>query len=300
MRYARFTLYVLVMALGPVLLWAGTAEAQENEVCLTCHSVEGLTLSLPGGDTLPATVNPQTFSTSVHGSILTCATCHPGNAEYPHPAVTSRTLADYKRLRAQACAACHADPAAEFQASVHGRASVMGFADVPTCTSCHGAHDVVSATAPQFRNATPQLCGTCHADPAVMQKYGLRPVYQTYIAEFHGVTTTLYRLTKPTSPTPAAICNDCHGVHDIRAEDDPASRVHPANLLATCRTCHPQAGRYFAAAWTEHKVPGPTASPLVYYVGLFYRLLIPATVGFLGLLTLLDLGRWATDQLKRR
>lgn len=299
MTNVRLVSIVLALALAPLFGAAGTALAQDDATCLSCHAAEGLTLTLPSKEMVPATIDPKAFQGSVHGSVLTCTTCHPQNAQYPHPAVTSKTLRDYKKLAAQVCTTCHPDPAAAFAESVHGRALTMGFADVPTCTSCHGAHDVAKALTPTFRNNVPQLCGTCHADPKIMQKYGLRAVYQTYIQEFHGVTTTLYKLTKPYSPTPAAICNDCHGGHDIKAADDPASRVNRANLLTTCRTCHPDAGRYFATAWTEHKTPGPSASPLVFYVQIFYRLLIPAVVGFLGILTVLDLGRWAGDQVKK-
>lgn len=281
------------------LLLAPAVNAQENETCLGCHTAEGMTLSLPSKESLSVTVDLKGFEASVHGAILTCTSCHPKNAQYPHAPVTTRTLRDYKKLAAQVCSTCHPDPAKAFVESVHGRALTMGFADVPTCTTCHGAHNIARAKTAEFRNNTPQLCGTCHADPRIMQKYGLRAVYQTYIREFHGVTTTLYKLTKPYSPTPAAICNDCHGVHDIKSADDPASPVNRANLLTTCRKCHPEAGRYFATAWTEHKTPSPSASPLVYYVQVFYQILIPTVVGFLGFLLVLDLGRWASDQLRR-
>ncbi|MDQ7820389.1 MAG: cytochrome c3 family protein [Armatimonadota bacterium] len=286
------------LAVAVVLAAAGPVFSQDADVCLSCHGAEGLVLTLPGGETLPATVDRAVVDRSVHGG-LGCASCHPAQTSYPHPPVTARTRRDFTARAAQVCATCHPDPAGQFDSSVHGRAQVLGLADAPTCVSCHGAHEVVRARTPEFRNNTPQLCGSCHARPEIMAKYGLRAVYETYISEFHGVTTTLYRITTPVSPSPAATCYDCHGVHDIRAADDPASRVHPSNILATCRTCHPQAGQYFATAWTEHRAPGPDAAPLVYYVQLFYRVLIPSVVGFLTVLTVLDLGRWAGDQLRR-
>jgi predicted CXXCH cytochrome family protein len=296
-----FLLLVLPVTLAgvAVLLPAGKAAAQADEACLACHGAPGLTLTLPGGQSLPVTIDPRILRQSVHGPVATCATCHPGNARYPHPPVTARTLRDYRTARAEVCQTCHSDVAREFVGSVHGRALVMGFPDVPTCTSCHGAHEVVRASTPAFRNNTPQLCGTCHGDPAIMRKYGLRPVYETYIREFHGVTTTLYKLTKPYSPTPAAICYDCHGVHNIRDTSDPAAPVAPANIAATCRQCHPSAGRLFATAWTEHMTPGPRASPLVYYVQVFYGVLIPSVLAFVVMLTVLDLGRWAGDRLRK-
>ncbi len=298
MSYVRSVLFAFALTLG-LAGTAGLAAAQDNEACLACHSAQGVTAPLPSGEPLPVGIDPKKWQQSVHGAVLTCTTCHPANTSYPHPKIAGKTLRDYKVVAAKVCETCHADVAAQFADSIHARGVTMGFAEAPVCTSCHGAHDVVRAKTAAFRNNTPQLCGTCHGDPKIMAKFGLRAVYQTYISEFHGVTTTLYKLTKPVSPTPAAICNDCHGVHDIKAAADLTAPVAPAHLLATCRTCHPRAGRYFATAWTEHKTPGPTASPLVYYVQQFYRFLIPSVVGFVVLLTVLDLGRWATDQLKR-
>lgn len=284
---------------GPAPVARAQEAAQENDTCLACHTAPGMVLRLPSTELISVTIDPVRFKDSAHGRAVTCTTCHPDNAAVPHPAVKVRTMREYRDLRSEVCATCHTDAVEKFGASVHGRARQMGFGDAPNCTTCHNPHDAARVKTPAFRNNTPQLCGTCHADPAVMRKYGLRAVYTAYVSEFHGVTTALYRLTEPQSPTPAAICTDCHGGHAIRAASDPASTVHPANVLATCRSCHPTAGRFFATAWTEHRTPAPDASPLVFYVQLFYRILIPATVGFLGLLTVLDLGRWATDQLRR-
>lgn len=297
-RWVPIALGVLVAAVA-LMVFSRPAAAQDSDTCLACHTAPGTVLTLPSTEVISVTVDPQRFKDSAHGQALTCATCHPKNVELPHPPVAATTLAEYQRNAAGVCKTCHAESAGAFAASVHGRAQQMGFAEAPTCVTCHNPHDASRVLTPAFRNNLPQLCGTCHADPRLMQKYGLRAVYTTYIREFHGVTTTLYKLTRPQDPTPAAICTDCHGGHDIRAADDPASRVSVANLLATCQTCHPQAGRFFATAWSEHKTPGPESAPLVWYVQVFYRLLIPATVAFVGLLTLLDLGRWATDQIRR-
>ena len=286
------------LAGSPVVL--AQDAARENETCLACHAAPRLVMQLPSTEVISVTIDPTRFNDSAHGRALTCTACHADNVAIPHPPVQAQTMRAYRDVRSRVCATCHTDAVEQFAGSVHGRAGQMGFGDTPNCTTCHNPHDAARVKTPAFRNNLPQLCGTCHADPVIMRKYGLRAVYTAYISEFHGVTTTLYKLTKPLSATPAAICTDCHGGHDIRAASDPLSRVHRANILTTCRGCHPTAGRFFATAWTEHQTPAPDASPLVYFVQLFYRILIPATVGFLGLLTVLDLGRWATDQLRRR
>jgi hypothetical protein len=113
------------------------------------------------------------------------------------------------------------------------------------------------------------------------------------MAEFHGVTTRLYRIVTPLSASPAAVCYDCHTAHSVQRADDSASSVHPDKLLATCRQCHETAGRFFATAWTEHKTPSMRDATLVFLVQVFYWILIPGTVGVLVVLTVLDLWHFA-------
>jgi predicted CXXCH cytochrome family protein len=40
-----------------------------------------------------------------------------------------------------------------------------------------------------------------------------------------------------------ATCIDCHPAHGIRPPDDPASTVHPSNVVTTCGRCHADAAR---------------------------------------------------------
>lgn len=268
--------------------------AQTNEACLGCHQAEGLKLRFPGGGgEIDVRVDPQKFAASVHKD-LTCTTCHAQHTGYPHPKVAATTARAYHVLAQQICATCHADQAKAFEDGIHGQGVRMGLADVPTCTSCHTAHAVIRPKSAEFRNNIPETCGNCHASDAVMRRYGLRPIYQAYVEEFHGVTTRLYRIVTPLSPSPAAVCYDCHRAHDVKRAADPASPVSKANILATCRTCHKDAGRFFATAWNEHRPPSPRHSPLVWLVQRFYLVLIPGVVGVLAVLTVLDLWFWAT------
>jgi hypothetical protein len=77
---------------------------------------------------------------------------------------------------------------------------------------------------------------------------------------------------------------------------DPASPVAPANLLATCRRCHTDAGRFFATAWTEHRTPSFRYATLVYLVQIFYWILIPGVVAVLAVLTVLDFWHFAVTK----
>lgn len=269
-----------------------SALAQGNEACLACHQVPGTKITFPGGGELDVTIDSGKFAASVHGQ-FTCATCHAQHTAYPHPPRAANTARAYRVVAQQACATCHADQVKVFEGSIHGRGVRMGLADVPLCTSCHTAHGVVKTKIAAFRNSIPEVCGNCHADPAVMRRYGLEPVYQAYLEEFHGVTTRLYRIVTPLSTSPAAVCYDCHTAHNVQKVSNPESSVHPARLLATCKSCHRDAGRFFATGWTEHRRPSLQSATLVYLVQIFYWILIPATIGVLALLTVLDLWHFA-------
>ena len=115
---------------------------------------------------------------------------------------------------------------------------------------------------------------------------------QTYVDDFHGMTASLQREeSSEGSRAFAAVCTDCHGVHDIRKADDPGSRVMQANLVKTCQQCHSGATENFPAAWLSHYEPSWQHAPLVYAVKLFYAFVIPFIMGGLVLQILLHLWR---------
>jgi predicted CXXCH cytochrome family protein len=288
--------YWFLLVVAALLLFTPTpALAQDNQTCLACHQVEGTKVTFPDGSELNARIDPARFGESVHAQ-FPCVTCHTRHTGYPHPPRTARTARAYSVEAQAACATCHADRQKEVAGSIHGQGVRMGLGDVPVCTSCHTAHQVTKTKTAAFRNSIPEVCGNCHADERIMRRYGLPPVYQTYQREFHGVTTRLYRLVTPLEPSPAAVCYDCHTAHKVQRAADPASPVHPNNLLGTCRRCHAGAGRFFAAGWTEHKPPSPRSAPLVFTVQVFYWILIPATLLVLVILTGLDLWHFAVQK----
>ena len=198
-----------------------------------------------------------------------------------------------RTLISQTCAKCHEGVAGAYNQSVHGQAMTSGNADVPVCTDCHHAHDVAGPRQSQWELRTPELCGSCHANAALMKKYGLSTaVFKTYLSDFHGKTSTL-RAHQGATPTGAVVarCTDCHGVHDIGRASDPKSPVMKANLLKTCQQCHPGATKNFPDAWLSHYEPSLHKAPLVYGVKVAYAVIIPFMIGGLGLQVLLHLWR---------
>jgi hypothetical protein len=128
-----------------------------------------------------------------------------------------------------------------------------------------------------------------------MARYGLSTaVLRTYVADFHGSTVTLFRKEHPDQQTNKPVCYDCHGLHDIPHTRDPQKGLKiKANLLKTCQQCHPAAADNFPDAWMSHFIPSRERTPLVYWAGWFYRILIPGTVG--GMLLFVS-----TDFVRRR
>ena len=161
-------------------------------------------------------------------------------------------------------------------------------------------HDIDSPTTVLARSRSPELCAGCHADEELMARYELSTeVFDTYVADFHGTTATLFEHQDPDIEVNTAVCYDCHGVHNIRPVDDPHNGIK-VNLLETCRQCHPDASENFPDAWTSHFQPSLENNPLVYLVDTFYAIVIPATVGLFVFLVGTDIFRRVRLRRKKR
>ena len=193
------------------------------------------------------------------------------------------------------CAACHPDVADTYMNSVHGKALAAGNADVPVCIDCHRAHDISDPRVTSWIVKTPELCARCHTDAEKMKPYGLSTnVVQSYLADFHGVTARTSRARRSDATDGVrvtALCIDCHGVHDITSTSAANSPVLRANLVKTCRKCHPTASESFPDAWLSHYEPSLERAPLVYGVKIFYMVFIPFIIGGLILQVMLHLWR---------
>src|SRR2546427_993953 len=117
-----------------------------------------------------------------------------------------------------------------------------------TCVNCHGgdptSDDADQAMSPKKgwkgridRKQIPQLCGSCHSDPAYMRQFapGLRT---DQLSQYH---TSVHGHRLASGDTKVAVCTDCHSVHDLRAPSDPRSTVNPVNVATTCSRCHADA-----------------------------------------------------------
>lgn len=200
------------------------------------------------------------------------------------------------------CQKCHSAVYDQYITSVHGKALAdSSNPDVPVCTDCHGTHTQESPETVTFRLNSPKLCAKCHADEALMRKYGISTqVFSTYVSDFHGTTVQMFEKQSPDQPTNKPVCIDCHGVHDIKQVTSADTTVVKQNLLGTCQKCHPDATANFPDSWVGHFEPNRQYYPLVYYVNLFYRIFIPAVIGGMLLFVLLDAGRRILNRFLRK
>ncbi len=246
----------------PVLKYNSKRELSLNyyKTCEKCHSA-----------------NYQKTQDSVHAK-----SASGGNVNAPvctdcHGYHDTRKPDEPRALISETCSKCHADIVDAYKQSVHGAALIAeNNQDVPVCTDCHGVHNIQDPRTAQFRVQSPELCASCHANKALMDKYGISSdVYSVYKRSWHGVDISVYKARWGAVWHDSAVCTDCHGVHDIRKTKDPASSVNPKNLLATCRKCHPTVGPNWTDAWTGHNEISLKRTPILFYVDQFYTSFTP-------------------------
>ncbi len=215
----------------------------------------------------------------------TCADCHGSHAIQPPNKPRGKI--------SLTCGNCHSEIADQYAQSVHGAALLgQNNPDVPVCTNCHGVHDIADPTTALFRVRSPELCAECHANEEMMAKYDISTnVFNSYVADFHGTTVTLFEQQSPDQETNKAVCYDCHGVHNIMPVNSQSSQVIKDNLLVTCQKCHPDANASFSDSWTSHFEPSLEHNTLIYLVNLFYQILIPGVLAFFLVFIASDLFR---------
>jgi hypothetical protein len=230
-----------------------------------------------------------------------CTDCHNPHTQAVITGADGGLLPEARLVVPETCARCHSTIYETYKQSVHGAALTQeGNTDVPTCIDCHGVHNIGDPTTASFRLQSPQLCAKCHTNPDIMNKYGISTqVLNTYVADFHGTTVTLFEQTSPDQATNKPVCFDCHGVHNIKRVDDPVyGLAMKQNLLTACQRCHPDANTNFPDAWMSHYIPSPAHYSLVYYVNLFYKFFIPAVIGSMSIFVLSDIARRLIERTK--
>jgi cytochrome b subunit of formate dehydrogenase len=182
------------------------------------------------------------YSRSRHGLSLTsgskrapsCADCHGAHTILP---ASDPESVLYKTKEPGICLKCHLDNPqvreqvglsagfiSDYRASIHGVALASGNLKAPSCSSCHGAHDMALGSNQNSRVSKfriPDTCGQCHGN-----------IVKIFSESIHG---TALKAGNQMAPN----CTDCHGEHQIFAPSDPRSNVAGKNVSArVCAVCH--------------------------------------------------------------
>jgi predicted CXXCH cytochrome family protein len=182
---------------------------------------------------------------------------------------------------ATGCLTCHTSQQAD---RVAAPARAFGGTDVHrdrgfTCVDCHGgdpaATDKAAAKAPAtgYRGVPSgaqviAVCARCHSDAALMRKYA--PAQRVDQAAEYATSVHGQQLAK--GDTKVATCVSCHGAHGVRLAGDAQSPVYPANVAATCTTCHADPARM--AGYRRAGAPLPTDQGAKYEKSVHHRAMV--------------------------
>jgi hypothetical protein len=205
--------------------------------CATCHAGRAeAKLRQPSDE----------YAKSVHrDERIGCVGCHKGDARDPtagaHKAEGFVSHPQHAEV-ADICGGCHSDAAfmrrinarlpggqlALYKLSLHGKLAASGDAAAPTCSVCHGKHDVLPVASPKSpvnRANVAELCSGCHGDPKRMATYGIKTdQFAKWQKSVHGEA---FRKGNQNAPT----CTGCHGAHS-------ATPPEAASVARACGRCH--------------------------------------------------------------
>jgi archaellum component FlaC len=128
------------------------------------------------------------------------------------------------------------EPVRQWSRSVHKEIGI-------TCSDCHGGNPAIKderAMEPKegFKGSPsvkeiPAFCARCHSDIKMMRQFNIRTdQFAEYKTSVHG------RRLLEKGDEKVATCVSCHGSHEIRKKNDPASTVYHTNVPETCGKCH--------------------------------------------------------------
>ena len=272
------------------------SKAKLPETCGRCHSSPEFARRYLFTVAKPV----EAYESSVHGRAVregkmnaaACNDCHGVHSILP--ASDPRSPISKPKV-ASTCAKCHEQIYAAYKESIHGRAVASGVGEAPTCTDCHGEHNILAPSDPHspvyVANVSQMTCSRCHEDQRLNARVGL-PAGRvaSYESSYHG-------LAAKTGIQTVANCASCHGVHNILPSSDPRSTIAKANLPQTCGKCHPDAGKRFAIGSVHVVATGRGGNRVLYYVRLFYLFTIPTIIGLMLLHNFLDWWRKARRRL---
>ncbi len=228
----------------------GDVEPITNNDCIECHE-----------QSQQKTLIADDLSHSIHEG-LECQDCHIYTTVFPHPPSPDEDTPGFMP-GCEGCRSCHEEESDEYTS--HGRETAQKCGDIPTCSACHGSHEILP---PDVKLSMvhptnlPETCGSCHEDLDMVKKHHLllpHPV-ELYSKSIHGKSSKggLYV---------AATCNDCHSTegtaHKILSPDHENSTINHFNVPNTCSQCHQGVTRdYWDGIHGQLVARGETDAPI--------------------------------------
>jgi len=199
-----------------------------DQKCITCH-VDGDAFKTVNGKKISLKVDRKEITNSAHIKI-SCTKCHAD--------VSLQLARPCEKIKKVDCSNCHTEVAAVYFNSGHGKAVLSGNNNAPSCSTCHGTHQIKPKkddTSPTYRGNVPSLCGKCHNKSG--KAFGntvLKEVnaYFNYSTSVHGKGLVEKGLLS------SAICTDCHTSHNIQKDTVVSSSISRQNIALTCAGCH--------------------------------------------------------------
>lgn len=261
----------------------------QEKLCLSCHldspEVRERTAPTAGFITM--------YEHSVHGSALNggntkaanCVDCHNSHEVLKSTNDESPT---FKLNIPTTCGECHEQISEVYLESIHGVALEKGNFESPSCTDCHGEHNILKHDDPKspvaFQNLSREVCSPCHSSVRLSDKYGINADrFETFSDSYHG-------LAIEGGSVAVANCASCHGSHNIKPSSDPTSTVHKANLVETCGGCHPGANENFTVG-KIHITRQDEDEPIIYFIASTYITLIFVVIGLMLIHNIFDFFR---------
>jgi len=213
-----------------------TLKKNQEKLCLDCH----LRSTIEQSQFAKSLIN---YDSSVHGQAIArgnsnaaiCTDCH---GTHDLERASSPTSKIYRTNVPNICSQCHLPISQEYSISIHGVALTKGNPDAPTCTFCHGEHNinpVVYAPRRMFSDnhinfdvvmrTKMVYCVVCHANETMMKKYKILTTNQAH--NWLPELSTHYETVR---------CIDCHSSY--RPPNLSHNILPPSQTIKKCEECH--------------------------------------------------------------
>lgn len=209
----------------------GTLGTVKPQVCQECHADEF-----------------KAIAGSIHGrrakgdkAIKDCMGCHDSLHKVRKEGDPASTLSPVNQIKT--CGACHEEMMAYYERSEHARALLKSglVTGSPSCSSCHGKHDIHEKTeegATTHPAQIPETCGKCHG--GILREWR-DSAHGTHWAKDNAAKAGGSAASAPErtdakgQKIEGPVCSTCHEPHAIKRPDSAAVRTQVADR---CGNCH--------------------------------------------------------------